>query len=551
MKFLYLLAASLISTAPDALANQFDMGPLSQIIQPRSDSSWIVSSDRGAVRIENPSDEGAITYFYVRPRESDQGRREISLDINLERFHQNSYAGILYGFLENPKSYYLFTLNGDKSVSLHFMDKGNFRQLTKLQNDAIKTQKTTLALRESGNQLALIVNGTKLSSFGNNRIGRGSVGIVAGNTGIYRFSNFDVRVPANTIAAADGRAANNTLVASEDTQRVTDRVLKEIRNAQSGFTVAKLPVPSGWNFQHAPNSEHLLAGPDGLLIHTARLDSYAQPHNQMAAQAFQQAGLKLSPVLPLKQYLQEYIAPIVAQLGLQLIESYPLPQAVDYWKKLAVGTPHTAFSYNAIGSEWQMPNGKKAFISVTQSVLPQAMATLWNMTSVMLEVKEAEFEAAKDAYLYAISNIEFNPEWKQHETQKFLQKRGQMQNYWANVQRQRTMAHQARMRSIDARGASRSSIAKTYSDILDINHAGHLNRSSMVDAGQQSTVNAISGHNIISNTNTGERYRVESGSKYYWVNNSGEYFGTDNTFYDPRMDNKLNNQQWSPFAIQQ
>lgn len=71
----------------------------------------------------------------------------------------------------------------------------------------------------------------------------------------------------------------------------------------------------------------------------------------------------------------------------------------------------------------------------------------------------------------------------------------------------------------------------------------------MNSQGQTRTINAIGERNVISNYSTGERYTVQSGSKYYWVNNDGKYFGTDNPNYDPRTDNRINNVEWSQFQI--
>src|SRR5690554_8191283 len=88
-------------------------------------------------------------------------------------------------------------------------------------------------------------------------------------------------------------------------------------------------------------------------------------------------------------------------------------------------------------------------------------------------------------------------------------------------------AHQQRMAAINARGQATRSLGNTFSEILDINHSGYLNRSNMVDAGHVNTINMIGQQTIISNSGTGERYKVEDNSRYYWVNKKGEYIGTN------------------------
>jgi hypothetical protein len=90
---------------------------------------------------------------------------------------------------------------------------------------------------------------------------------------------------------------------------------------------------------------------------------------------------------------------------------------------------------------------------------------------------------------------------------------------------------------------------KISSDILDISHAGYLKHSDMVSAGQAKTINTISGQSVITNPDTGELYKVDSGYKNYWVNADGKYFHTDNSLYDPRTDKQINNQQWERFDV--
>jgi hypothetical protein len=46
----------------------------------------------------------------------------------------------------------------------------------------------------------------------------------------------------------------------------------------------------------------------------------------------------------------------------------------------------------------------------------------------------------------------------------------------------------------------------------------------MTNAGQSKTVNMIGVRSTISSMATGQQYNVQAISKYYWVNNNGEYF---------------------------
>ena len=46
------------------------------------------------------------------------------------------------------------------------------------------------------------------------------------------------------------------------------------------------------------------------------------------------------------------------------------------------------------------------------------------------------------------------------------------------------------------------------------------------------------------NAETGQRYKVSSGSNQYWMNSNGEYIGTDRQDYNPNLDENMNNVKW-------
>jgi len=105
------------------------------------------------------------------------------------------------------------------------------------------------------------------------------------------------------------------------------------------------------------------------------------------------------------------------------------------------------------------------------------------------------------------------------------------------------------MNAIKQRGDSARNLAKTYSEIADISRAGYISNSNMMEQGRTNMLRATNGESLISNADTGETYQVTSGSKHYWMNNNGEYIGTDNALFDPRTNNTLNSMEWSKFKL--
>ena len=174
----------------------------------------------------------------------------------------------------------------------------------------------------------------------------------------------------------------------------------------------------------------------------------------------------------------------------------------------------------------------------------------WTLQSTELEAPEAYFKDAKEAYIFGLANTQLNMQWQQAKNMELLKSIRNNNQFWENATRQSRIAHNQRMAAIESRGNTARSIGNTYSDILDISHAGYLKRNDMNNAGHSKTINMIGERSVISSMATGERYNVKAGSKYYWVNNDGAYIATDNSFYDPRIDKRINQTEWSQFQIE-
>ncbi|MEL7311644.1 MAG: hypothetical protein AAFN07_09045, partial [Pseudomonadota bacterium] len=167
------------------------MGPLDDVMVAERDQSWNVQPTRDGWRMTNNQAPGAIRYFYVNEQPGEAGKRTISVEVAVDG-GPDSLAGILYGFNQNPRSYYLYTLGGDNSVNLHYFGPDGFEQKMQFGIEGLRGA-VTLGIQEYGQEIALLVNGQEKSRLGNDTMGRGGVGIVAVNTGDYVLENFAVR----------------------------------------------------------------------------------------------------------------------------------------------------------------------------------------------------------------------------------------------------------------------------------------------------------------------------------------------------------------------
>lgn len=324
------------------------------------------------------------------------------------------------------------------------------------------------------------------------------------------------------------------------------------RDAQNGMIQSRTPVPVSWDISENPEAEIYIKGPNGLTVSKTHIENYTYSNDPFTLQTARQMGQQVWPVESLESIVQQHLRPSAEAQGNAFVKSHPLPGLVKFWEKFGAGMPQTGSrrQYNALGTEWTDNNGTQSFLVMVQTITTQGTTIMWSVRTTELKAPSTHFKKAKDEYLYALVNTEINPEWQQMMNGELISQINKNNAFWAMKSQESARAHQQRMAAIQARGNTSQSIARTYSDILDINHAGYLNRNNINNEGHQNTVNMIAGQTVIGNHDTGEHYTVETGSKYYWVNNNGEYFGTDNSLYDPRIDNTINDKQWAMFEVE-
>lgn len=309
----------------------------------------------------------------------------------------------------------------------------------------------------------------------------------------------------------------------------------QIQDQKTGMVSATIPFPSNWR-QVNNSREWTFEGPDNLKI------SGEFGQNFTYGNSYNQQGSNSRRPMNIQQIIQEFFMPTAQQTNRTLLTTYELPGVArvtqNYREQLWQYAPSQK-STKVYALEWKDTAGMK-YITVLNVIDDQSqLSSYWAFFGSFLQARSKDFEAAKKAFLYGLENKQYNPQWIAVLNNKDINR--------ANVS---NTAHQKRMAAIQARGNASRAIAKTYSDISDISHAGYLKRNNINSAGHSKTINMISENTVIANHGTGEHYTVPSGSNYYWVNNNGEYFGTNNANYDPRIDQNINTSEWTQFNVE-
>lgn len=260
MRFLSLAITMCLAVLPVKGA-ALDMGPLSQYIQTGAQGSWEIFDEGGAAIFRNQRGEGDITFYYVGSPPEVEGRREITVNMGVIEGDDSSQAGLIYGYQENPRSYFIFTVSGTGTVRLNERTPQGWEERMSSTIGGLDPSNVTLSIIENGNEISLLVNGRGGTSIGNDRIGRGGVGIVAAGIGTYGFKGFDVSTRDGSRLQQQGtteesRATAQSSVRPGDPNALPDGVL-HVRPAEvidtKGFgrplQAASMLIPADWSFE--------------------------------------------------------------------------------------------------------------------------------------------------------------------------------------------------------------------------------------------------------------------------------------------------------------
>ncbi|MCH6256315.1 hypothetical protein MLD52_07130 [Puniceicoccaceae bacterium K14] len=197
--FFAILALCFLSGCGSRDSQPSGMGPLSDFLFEGAVDGWSGSTVDNVYWLENQaSDPNDIRYFYTAANKSAFGKRTAEVEIFTEHMDPESRAGLLYGFQESTRSYYLIVAGCNGSIDMYLKDNDGF-QLSQSSSVGAKPNKPIrIQIKEDGQQLTILANGKTLSSIGNNSIGKGQLGIAAFGSGKFGFTNYQETPSSDT-----------------------------------------------------------------------------------------------------------------------------------------------------------------------------------------------------------------------------------------------------------------------------------------------------------------------------------------------------------------
>lgn len=288
------------------------------------------------------------------------------------------------------------------------------------------------------------------------------------------------------------------------------------KDPKTGVVSSYVPLPADWKV--TPQGWF---GPGNTQVGTQQGGSFLEQQR---------------PVYSIDQIIEQDLLPKLRQQGYRVTSTIDLPDVArkdqemyaQYWKVAPTQDRH-----DAKGLEYSDQQGNRGMIVVHFTLSRSQMGGMSFYYVHILQARPDRYEAAKQAVRYALANYQLDRQYLAAYNQREQQK---SQASWS--------AHNQRMAAKQRNFDSWQSSQRTLSEIGDIYHEGYQNRSRMNDRGQERSVNGIWEREAVTDPYYGQSGTVESGYNNYYMNQSGEYIGTDDEFYNPNMDPGVNNQDW-------
>ena len=338
------------------------------------------------------------------------------------------------------------------------------------------------------------------------------------------------------------RATVDNVTHSESTTKNNDNTSKtlklyKIKSQQFGMLFGVMPIPDSWNIISNSKDNILFESQNGIKVYGERSNMFFYSNNQELNYFYKQGGNQVKAPKDINAVLNEDLKPFLESNGLKYVRQFPLPQLAQTDKQLDnalfKSVPEEK-KYECIVTEWEDQNGNKSLgiIRYFTTYYPTAGGMNWGYTLNALEAPKTVYEDAKKDYINALLNLQINPNW--------IQKNNQ---YYAQKSQQSNAAHQQRMADIRAQGQALTNTGNTYSSISDSNHESWKRRNAMTDAGHSKSVDAVWERSNY-NDQSGNQYQVDGYYNNVWKTNNNDYIGTNNTNWNPNVDNATNGINW-------
>ena len=284
--------------------------------------------------------------------------------------------------------------------------------------------------------------------------------------------------------------------------------MKPMVSPTTGQVTGYMPLPRNWKVTGGK-----ITGPGNIEVQEYQ---------------FQKFDRNMRRVLSAKQVVEQIFAPEINGSGGRITNIYPLN---DIARKDAQNSnqfysePGIRKSFDAVGVDAITPEGQACFLIIHQMSFDWGMGGMWGYFTHAMIGDKSQINDAKKALIYGLVNARADANFVNNSNR---QMQAQSQQSWA--------AHNQRMRNNQAAFNASQSAYQSNNDVSDIYHNMWKNQNASSDRMQEMSVRGIHETEIVTNPHYGQQYEVQSGYDRYFMNNSGQYFGTNDQFYQEGSD---------------
>lgn len=306
-----------------------------------------------------------------------------------------------------------------------------------------------------------------------------------------------------------------------------------LQSTQFQMPFAELDLPADWQLIQDPrNGSWSVKGPGVTVQNSANaMFTYSQDPAEMQMAAM--SGRRVRPLVPAEQIVRQDLLPIMQGKGATLVgqEDAPAIASADQrgMDPLWSVAP-TRKTCRANVSEWNNSDGTKTLAVMHLFIFEGQGSVNWGYNLTLLDTDAARFAQARTGLLAALASWRYNPQYFAAYNANEQQR---SQKSWAD--------HNARMRNDQANFDAQQRNYRANADATNDAIMGvYRSQRDAGDRGQEQFIDVMRGEQNAVDPYTGQPIKIESGAKQYWMNQYGEYYGTDDVLNDPNVGNTTN-----------
>lgn len=312
-----------------------------------------------------------------------------------------------------------------------------------------------------------------------------------------------------------------------------------VQSVDLNVPMAQFDLPAHWQFKQDPHTGKWTATAKDLKVEQGGGVGFSYVTGPMA-QFYQASGTPMRKPVSAEQVLRQDLEPALRKEGYELLGVTPAPgiaKADQYYMERLWSIEPTRKTAEALLTDWRKGSERLALV-VQLFVYGGSEHTSWGYAVTGLETTAANYDREKAALVNAMSTVRYNPAYFQAYAQSEQQKAQHSQ-----------MAHDQRMRSNQAAFDAQQRIHRETSDAINSSITGSYNyRMESQDRGMAQWSDMMFQQQDAVHPHSGNTFKVESGSDRYWMNQYGEYYGTNDIFHDPNAGN-TSPYQWQEVKV--